>query len=94
MDWDSTRPNSEYHVYSSHTCLDVRRVLEPGSALDCATTGDVANNAEIQRVTHTGRKCLLLSVHGTTVTCDEVLVGHPTVTKDSRPIIIQTGGKG
>eukprot|EP00961_Rhodomonas_salina_P225667 3051157-Rhodomonas_salina.1 len=64
------------------------------SALDCATTGDVTNDEEIQRVTYTGSKCLLLCVHCTPVTCNEVLVGHPTVTKDCRPIINQTGGKG
>eukprot|EP00961_Rhodomonas_salina_P054202 727852-Rhodomonas_salina.1 len=42
LDWDSSCPNSEYHVYSTHTCLDVRPILDAplGSALDCATTGD------------------------------------------------------
>eukprot|EP00961_Rhodomonas_salina_P150696 2029620-Rhodomonas_salina.1 len=42
LNWDSLCPNSEYHVYSMHTCLDIQPILEPqlGSALDCATTGD------------------------------------------------------
>eukprot|EP00961_Rhodomonas_salina_P159371 2146242-Rhodomonas_salina.1 len=79
-----------------HTCLDVQPILDAplGSALDCATTGDMANDKERQQVTYTGSKCLLLGVHGQPVTCDEVTVGHPTVTTDGRPIVIQTGGKG